>query len=267
MIKRRSDEQRRTISHVVDDLFIQLHNVERKKNHDRFVKYVVGKKTLATYVINHHGDGLVAIWLKVSREIQQTLIEMDSGMFFVPPYVGKQGWVGVLLSMDTNWEEVVTVVHEAYEGVTGKSLETQDQVSVKPPRDELLPVEIDPFNIPEMQQLLFRVREFVKSLPDTHEVPQFGSPAFKVGKKSFLYVGFMDRRPCIEVWVGKDKQMGLASSPRFGIPKYTGHNGWLMCRTQFEQVDGQAYELAMESFRHFALKRTLRKLDGERNTS
>ncbi|MCY3884695.1 MAG: MmcQ/YjbR family DNA-binding protein [Gammaproteobacteria bacterium] len=257
------DKARRTISHVVDDLFLQLDNVERRKNHDRFLKYVVGKKTLATYVINHHGDGLVALWLKVPREMQQTLVEMDSNIFFVPPYVGKQGWVGVLLSMKTNWEEVVAVVLEAYEGVVGKPHQDPDQVVVSPPRDELLPVEVDPFNTPEMQNLLARVREFVEKLPDTDEIPQFGSPAFKVGKKSFMYVGFMDRRPCIEVWVGKDAQLGLASDPRFGIPRYTGHNGWIMCRTQFEQSDKQAHELALGSFRHFALKRTLKKLDGE----
>lgn len=258
-----SSEARRTISHVVNDLFLQLPDVERKQNHDRFVKYVVRDKTLVTYVINHHGDGLVALWLKVPRHMQQTLVEMDNHLFFVPPYVGKQGWVGVKLSMGTNWEEVVTVVLEAYEGVAGKKSAATDLLAVDPPRDELLPVEIDPFNMPEMQTLLFRVRQYVNSLPDVHEVTQFGSPAFKTGKKSFLYVGFLDKKPCIEIWVGKDAQLGLSSDPRFAIPRYTGHNGWIMFATQFDHVDKQAHELVMESFRHFALKRTLKKLDTE----
>lgn len=258
-----STESRRTISHVVDDLFLQLQDVERKRNHDRFVKYVVRDKPLSTYVINHHGDGLVALWLKVPREMQHTLVEMDNELFFIPPYVGKQGWVGVKLSMGTNWEEVVAVVLEAYQGVAGKKHADSDQIAVDPPRDELLPAEIDPFNIPEMQTLLNRVRQFVNTLPDVHEVTQFGSPAFKTGKKSFLYVGFLNKQPCIEIWVGKQAQIGLTSDPRFAIPRYTGHNGWLMCATQFGQSDLQARELAKESFRHFALKRTLKKLDIE----
>ena len=258
-----TSKPRRTISHVVDDLLLQLQDVERKQNHDRFVKYVVGNKTLATYVINHHGDGRVALWLKVPREMQQALVEMDNDLFFVPPYVGKQGWVGVLLSMTTNWEEVATVVLEAYEGVAGNRSVPTDSIAVDPPRDELLPVEIDPFNMPEMQTLLDRIRKFVSKLPDVHEVPQFGSPAFKTGKKSFLYVGFRGKKPCIEVWIGREAQVGLTSDPRFAIPKYTGHNGWIMCETQFDQSDEQAHELVMESFRHFALKRTLKKLETE----
>lgn len=256
-------EARRTISHVIEDLFLQLQDVERTQNHDRFVKYAVRNKTLATYVINHHGDGLVALWLKVPRDMQQTLVEMDSDLFFMPPYVGKQGWVGVKLSMTTNWEEVVAIVLEAYVGVAGRHHAGPDQISVEPPRDELLPVEIDPFNMPEMQVLLSRVRQFVNMLPDVHEVAQFGSPAFKTGKKSFLYVGFLSKRPCIEIWVGKEAQIGLISDPRFAIPRYTGHNGWIMCATQFNQSDKQAHELVVQSFRHFALKRTLKKLETE----
>lgn len=256
-------EARRTISHVIEHLFLQLQDVERTQNHDRFVKYAVRNKTLATYVINHHGDGLVALWLKVPRDMQQTLVEMDSDLFFMPPYVGKQGWVGVKLSMTTNWEEVVAIVLEAYVGVAGRHHAAPDQISVEPPRDELLPVEIDPFNMPEMQVLLSRVRQFVNMLPDVHEVAQFGSPAFKTGKKSFLYVGFLSKRPCIEIWVGKEAQIGLISDPRFAIPRYTGHNGWIMCATQFNQSDKQAHELVVQSFRHFALKRTLKKLETE----
>lgn len=254
-------EARRTISHVIEDLFLQLQDVERSQNHDRFVKYAIRNKTLATYVINHHGDGLVALWLKVPQDMQQTLVEMDKDLFFVPPYVGKQGWVGVKLSMSTNWEEVVTVVIEAYVGFAGGQHAAPHQISVEPPRDELLPVEFDPFNMPEMQTLLGRVRRFVNKLPDVHEVTQFGSPAFKTGKKSFLYVGFMNKKPCIEIWVGKDAQIGLTSDPRFAIPRYTGHNGWIMCTTQFNRADRQALELVLQSFRHFALKRTLKKLE------
>jgi hypothetical protein len=34
--------------------------------------------------------------------------------FFVPPYVGVNGWVGMRLDVDVDWKEVAGVVEQAY---------------------------------------------------------------------------------------------------------------------------------------------------------
>jgi hypothetical protein len=34
-------------------------------------------------------------WVKATHDEQQALVSMDPGTFFVPPYVGPKGWVGV----------------------------------------------------------------------------------------------------------------------------------------------------------------------------
>ena len=250
----------RTVTHVVDDIFFHFKGVEKTKNHDRFIKFEVGGKTFANYVINHHGDGKVALWLNVATELQQILVQSDDSTFYIPPYVGTKGWVGANLTPETDWDAIIGVVQEAYSSVSGKPDAHAEFFTVEPPRDELDPMEFDPFNSPDMQSLLARLGDFVNQLPDVHQVKQFGGPVFKTEKKSFLYLGFLLGKPGIEIWVGKDAQAGYLSDSRFAIPKYTGHNGWIMRQTRFNQSDQQARELVLRSYRHFALKRTLKKL-------
>jgi hypothetical protein len=36
-----------------------------------------------------------AIWVKSTHDEQRALCHMDPGTFFVPPYVGQNGWVGI----------------------------------------------------------------------------------------------------------------------------------------------------------------------------
>ncbi len=43
--------------------------------------------------------------------------------FFVPPYVGARGWLGVMLDHGIDWERVVALVREAYEKVAPAQLE------------------------------------------------------------------------------------------------------------------------------------------------
>jgi hypothetical protein len=41
------------------------------------------------------GEGGKEAWVKSTHDEQRALIAMDSATFFVPPYVGPSGWVGV----------------------------------------------------------------------------------------------------------------------------------------------------------------------------
>lgn len=259
-------KKRRTISHVVDELFGQLKEVEKTRNHDRSAKFTIREKPLAHYVINHHGDGRVALWLKVPPALQETLLEMGDSMFFLPPYLGKQGWLGIALSMSTKWEEVFAIVLVAYEYVSGKSRISDTELAIEPPTDALDAAEIDPFDASEMQNVLRRLRAFLDQFPDVHETTHFGRPVFKTGKKTFLWTGFLNELPCVEVWVGKDAQSQYIANPRFAVPKYSGHNGWILFQSDFAENDDLVRKLIMESFRHFARKRTLKKLDAMSST-
>ena len=79
-------------------------------------------KTFATYVINHHGDGRVALWLNAPAGAQELYTKQEPKHYFVPPYVGPRGWLGVQLDKGISWKRVAKLVREAYEKVAPPAL-------------------------------------------------------------------------------------------------------------------------------------------------
>jgi hypothetical protein len=82
---------------------------------------VRGKKTFVTYA-NHHHDDRLAFWCAAPLGAQETLVDADPERFFVPPYVGYRGWLGVYLDVPVDWESVAAVVADAYRCVAPKRL-------------------------------------------------------------------------------------------------------------------------------------------------
>ncbi len=86
---------------------------------------VRGKKMFAMYMNDHHGDGRVALWLNAPPDAQDALVEADDVRFFVPPYMGPSGWIGVRLDRKPDWKQVASLVEEAYRQVAPKKLIAQ----------------------------------------------------------------------------------------------------------------------------------------------
>ena len=76
----------------------------------------VRNKLFAMYASagNHHGAGRHAVWLKSVKEDQQRMVRAAPDSYFVPPYVGKGGWVGIWLDGDVDWDDVAEFAREAY---------------------------------------------------------------------------------------------------------------------------------------------------------
>lgn len=85
----------------------------------------VRDKMFAMYLDNHHGDGRLALWLKSTREEQELLVGADATNFFVPPYVGHKGWLGVHLDRGLDWDEIADHVAAAYRLAAPKRLLAQ----------------------------------------------------------------------------------------------------------------------------------------------
>ena len=79
-----------------------------------------GRKTFATLHDDHHGDGRLALWIKSTHEAQQDLVALDPKTFFVPPYVGPSGWVGMRLDKRPKWSLVEELLLEGYRSVAPK---------------------------------------------------------------------------------------------------------------------------------------------------
>ena len=84
----------------------------------------VRNKLFAMYAAagNHHGAGRVALWCKATRVNQSLMIEAAPTRFFVPPYVGPSGWVGVWLDGKPDWAEVAALLTYAYRLTAPKRL-------------------------------------------------------------------------------------------------------------------------------------------------
>ena len=68
------------------------------------------------------GDGRVSVWCKAPPGSQQVLVAADPDLFFVPPYVGPKGWVGMRLDTSPDWDDVAKLVRRSYGLVAPKRL-------------------------------------------------------------------------------------------------------------------------------------------------
>jgi len=61
----------------------------------------------------HHGSKHLSVHLAAPPGAQAALIDADPDRFFVPPYVGGKGWIGVVLDTDPDWDMVASLVATA----------------------------------------------------------------------------------------------------------------------------------------------------------
>ena len=84
----------------------------------------VRNRMFATYAAagNHHGAGRPAVWCKAGPGNQQLMVSAHPARFFVPPYVGPSGWVGVYLDADVNWSELAGLLEDSWRLVAPKRI-------------------------------------------------------------------------------------------------------------------------------------------------
>jgi len=69
------------------------------------------------------GDGRVSVWMKAGPGAQDVLVGGDPERFFVPPYVGKNGWIGIRLDVDgLQWGMIEDLVDDSYRMTAPKRL-------------------------------------------------------------------------------------------------------------------------------------------------
>ena len=69
-------------------------------------------KMFVMFADNHHDDGRVAFWCRASADAREAWLALDDDRFFIPPYVGPSGWVGVRLEGGVPWDIVEEIVAE-----------------------------------------------------------------------------------------------------------------------------------------------------------
>ncbi len=85
--------------------------------------FVRGKKSFASiWADGHHDNKFPHLWLAAPPGAQRELVGSEPEHFFVPPYVGHRGWVGVRLDRDIAPDELAELCQDAYRAVAPASL-------------------------------------------------------------------------------------------------------------------------------------------------
>ena len=99
-----------------------LPEVEERLSHGAPTFFIRGKKTFVMFLHDHHGDGRLAVWCAAPPGAQAELVETEPDRFFVPPYVGHRGWLGVRLDRSPDWGELGEILTDAFRHVAPKTL-------------------------------------------------------------------------------------------------------------------------------------------------
>ncbi len=68
----------------------------------------------------HHGGGRPAVWCKAAPDNQALMVRAAPDRFFVPPYMGPSGWIGVWLDGPVKWTELAGLVADGHRLVAPK---------------------------------------------------------------------------------------------------------------------------------------------------
>jgi predicted DNA-binding protein (MmcQ/YjbR family) len=250
------------IGAAVREACLWLPETEEAVSHGSPIFKVRGK-TFAMYLLNHHGDGRVALWLNAPPGAQGLYTREEPKHFFVPPYVGHRGWLGVQLDKGIAWRRVAKLVREAYEHLAppglAKSIGKTPTISA-PAQKKLSSEQLDPLQSKRAQAVLGQLREICLALPEASEALQFGSPVWRAGKKTFANL-YTDRQHLwLAFWVGLAQQGMFTADPRYHVPAYMGHNGWIALDLSRHCNWAEVRAQVLHSYRHFALKRMLKSL-------
>jgi len=114
-------ERERTLGRI-RGICLALPETSERLSHGAPTFFVREKKAFLMVLTNHHGDGRFAIWCAAPEGLQAMLVEADPERFFVPPYVGHRGWLGVRLDRTLDWDELAGIVEDAYADVAPPKL-------------------------------------------------------------------------------------------------------------------------------------------------
>jgi hypothetical protein len=114
--------EREAVLAKLRELCLGLPETSERLSHGAPTFFVREKRAFVMVMTDHHGDGRFALWCAAPDGMQKMLVEADPERFFVPPYVGHRGWLGVRLDRGLHWDELTGIAEDAYAEVAPKKL-------------------------------------------------------------------------------------------------------------------------------------------------
>ena len=104
------------------EICLALPETSERPSHGAPTFFIREKRSFLMVLTNHDGDGRFEIWCAAPEGMQKMLVDADGERFFVPPYVGHRGWLGVRLDRGIHWDELAGIVEDAYAEVAPAKL-------------------------------------------------------------------------------------------------------------------------------------------------
>jgi predicted DNA-binding protein (MmcQ/YjbR family) len=105
----------------VREICLALPGASEKLSHGEPAFFVRGRMfAMCASASNHHGGGRHAVWVKAPPGAQETMVEAEGARFFVPPYVGVSGWMGIWLDRGVDWPSVAAIIEDGYRILASK---------------------------------------------------------------------------------------------------------------------------------------------------
>lgn len=184
---------------------------------------------------DHHHDDRVGFWCPQPPGAQEALVASDPERFFVPPYVGGKGWVGVRLDVPSvDWDEAAELVEDAYRHVAPKGLVAKLDARMS---------KADAYD---------RLASVCEALPEVEMKPFGGhyTPAWRVRDKIFCGTGQVGRASMtVKGAPGAQEALVRSDPERFYVPAYSGSKGWIGAYLDVPQDWDEISELVVESYR------------------
>jgi hypothetical protein len=113
-------QQERLLARV-RKICLALPQTSERLSHGEAAFFYRDKRSFLNMDTYHHGASHYSAWVAAPLGAQDLLVRSDPGHFFVPPYVGHRGWVGVMLDVDPDWEQIAQIINDGYAQVaTGR---------------------------------------------------------------------------------------------------------------------------------------------------
>jgi predicted DNA-binding protein (MmcQ/YjbR family) len=79
-------------------------------------------KTFVMLDDHHHGAPHISAWIAGTIDQQELLVAAEPERYWVPPYVGHKGWIGIVLDTGPDWNAVERLVRESHALVSAKKV-------------------------------------------------------------------------------------------------------------------------------------------------
>lgn len=76
--------------------------------------FCLGDPQFAMVVDDHHGAECAGVWAKCADGLQDYLVLSDAKRYFVPPYLGSKGWIGIRVDARADWKAIEALLQDAH---------------------------------------------------------------------------------------------------------------------------------------------------------